>query len=81
MLYRMKNSSGGKAMIARVEEEIERRQRTGELKSVNRSNPIYRTQTTARGGMALPYAEWLNEYKPNLVRELATALRLSENHH
>lgn len=65
------------AVIARVEEEIERLQRAGELKSVNRSYKIYRTETTARGEIASPYAQWLNEYKVKLVRELAAALRLS----
>jgi hypothetical protein len=63
------------AVIARVEEEIKRLQRAGELKSVNRSYKIYRTETAARGEMALPYAQWLNEYKANLVRQLAAGLR------
>ncbi len=65
------------AAIARVDEEIERQRRAGELKSVNRSYKIYRTETTARGGMALPYAQWFNEYKANLVRQLAAALRFT----
>ena len=65
------------AAIARVDEEIERLQRAGELKSVNRSYKIYRTETTARGEMALPYAQWFNEYKANLVRQLAAALRFT----
>jgi len=65
------------AMVARVDEEIEQLQRSGELKSVNRSYRIYRTDTTARGETALPYAKWLNEYKTNLVRQLAAALRFS----
>jgi len=65
------------AVIARVEEEIERLQRTGKLKSVNQSYKIYRTETTARGEIALPYSRWLNEYKANLVRQLAAALRFT----
>jgi hypothetical protein len=65
------------AMITRVNEEIEELQRTGELKSVNRSYRIYRTETTARGETALPYARWLDGYKANLVRRLAAALRFS----
>jgi hypothetical protein len=65
------------AMIARVDEEIEQLQRTGELKSVNRSYRSYRTETTARGEIALPYAQWFNQYKANLVRQLAAALRFS----
>jgi hypothetical protein len=65
------------AMVARVDEEIEQLQRAGDLKSVNRSYRIYRTETTARGETALSYARWLNEYKANLVRRLAAALRFS----
>jgi len=65
------------AVIARVDEEMERLQRAGELKSVNRSYRTYRTETTARGETALPYARWLNEYNANLVRQLAAALRFT----
>ncbi len=65
------------AAIARVDEEIERLQRAGELKSLNRSYKIYRTETTARGEMALPYAQWFNEYRANLVRQLAAALQFT----
>jgi hypothetical protein len=65
------------ALVARVDAEIEQLQRTGELKFVNRSYRTYRTETTARGETALPYAKWLNEYKVNLVRQLAATLRFS----
>jgi hypothetical protein len=65
------------ALVARVDAEIGQLQRTGELKSVNRSYRNYRTETTARGETALPYAKWLNEYKANLVRQLAATLRFS----
>lgn len=69
--------SAAMAVIARVDEEMERLQRAGELKSVNRSYRTYRTETTARGETALPYARWLNEYNANLVRQLAAALRFT----
>jgi hypothetical protein len=61
--------------IGRVEEEIENLKRAGELKSVNQSYRAYRLQASARGEKAAPYANWLNQYKANLVRELAAALR------
>jgi hypothetical protein len=62
-------------IIARVEAEIENLKRAGELKSVNQSYRAYRLQASARGEKAAPYADWLNHYKANLVRELAAALR------
>jgi hypothetical protein len=61
--------------IARVEAEIQNLKRAGELKSVNQSYRAYRLQASARGEKAAPYADWLNQYKANLVRELAAALR------
>jgi hypothetical protein len=62
-------------IIARVDAEIESLKRAGELKSVNQSYRAYRLQASARGEKAAPYADWLNQYKANLVRELAAALR------
>jgi hypothetical protein len=62
-------------MIARVEAEIESLKRSGQLKSVNQSYRAHRLQASARGEKAAPYADWLNQYKANLVRELAAALR------
>ena len=62
-------------IIARVEAEIESLKRAGELKSVNQSYRAYRLQASARGEKAAPYADWLNQYKANLVREIAAALR------
>ena len=70
-------SAAAMALIARVDEEIDQLQRAGGLKSVNRSYRIYRTEATARGETALPYAKWLNEYKANLVRQLAAALQFN----
>jgi hypothetical protein len=65
----------GEGIIARVEAEIENLKRAGQLKSVNQSYRAHRLQASARGEKAAPYAEWLNQYKANLVRELAGALR------
>jgi hypothetical protein len=62
-------------VIARVEEELENLKRAGELKSVNQSYRAYRLQASARGEKAARYADWFNQYKANLVRELAAVLR------
>lgn len=61
--------------VARVDEEIERLQRSGDLKSVNTSYRAYRLEASARSEKALRYAEWMNKYRENLVRQLAAALR------
>lgn len=63
------------AVVARVDEEIERLHRSGDLKSVNKSYRAYRIETSARGEKALRYAEWMDKYRANLVRQLAAALR------
>jgi hypothetical protein len=63
------------AVAARVEGEIARMQRDGELKSVNASYRAYRLAAVARGESVVSYAEWMNRYKANLVREIAAALR------
>jgi hypothetical protein len=70
-------AADAEGIIGRVEEEIENLKRAGELKSVNQSYRSYRLQASACGEKAAPYAVWLNRYKANLVRELATALRFA----
>jgi hypothetical protein len=62
-------------VIARVEAEIENLKGAGQLKSVNQSYRAYRLAASARGERAVPYADWFNKYKANLVHELAAALR------
>jgi hypothetical protein len=63
------------AAVARVEDEIARMQRAGELKSVNRSYRAYRLEAAARGERVLPYPAWMSRYKADLVREIAAALQ------
>jgi hypothetical protein len=63
------------AVMARVDAEIERLQRSGELKSLNKSYRAYRIETSVRGDRTLRYDEWMDKYRENLVRQLAAALR------
>lgn len=62
-------------VAARVDAELERMQRAGALKSVNQSYRAYRLETSARGERILPYAQWMERYKANLIREIAANLR------
>jgi hypothetical protein len=62
-------------IIVRVDEEIEALRGSREFKSVNQSYRTYRMEASARGEKVTPYAQWLNKYKANLVRQLANALR------
>jgi hypothetical protein len=63
------------AVAARVEAEIARMQRAGELKSVNQAYRDYRLAAAARGERVMRYADWMSEYKAKLVREIAANLR------
>ena len=58
-----------------MDEEIEALRGSREFKSVNQSYRTYRMEASARGEKVTPYAQWLNKYKANLVRQLANALR------
>jgi hypothetical protein len=60
---------------ARVDDEIERMQRSGALKSVNRSYRDYRLQACTRGERVMTYAAWMIRYKASLIREIAANLR------
>lgn len=62
-------------VIARIDGEMERLQRLGELKSINKSYQKYRIEATQRGESVRPYQHWMGRYKENLVRELASTLR------
>jgi hypothetical protein len=67
--------SGAMQVAARVDREIERMQRAGDLKAVNTSYRDYRLKTSARGEKILRYAEWIERYKTNLIREIVANLR------
>lgn len=64
-----------KAVTARVDAEFARFRDTGELRAINQSYRRLRLEASARGEKMPPYAQWLNKYRINLVRELAAALR------
>jgi hypothetical protein len=67
--------AGAMAVAARVDREIERMQRAGELKAVNTSYRDYRWDAAARGEKSLRYADWIDRYKANLIRDIAANLR------
>ena len=67
--------AGAMAVAARVDREIDRMQRAGELKAVNTSYRDYRLGASARGEKVLRYADWIDRYKANLIREIAANLR------
>jgi hypothetical protein len=62
--------------IARLDAEVERQMQTGALKSVNKSYRAYRLEASGRGESVLRYADWMERYKANLVRDIAANLRL-----
>jgi hypothetical protein len=63
------------AVIARIDDELERLRRSGDLRSVNKSYQSYRCETAAKGERVMPYAQWMLGYKAELVRKLAATLR------
>lgn len=62
-------------LIASVEEQLEHLRRGGQLRAVNRSYRTHRMQAAARGEKTPTYAAWFADYKADLVRRLAKALR------
>ena len=62
-------------VIARLDLEIEKQQRSGVLKSVNTAYRQYRLDASARGERTMRYAEWMERYKTDLLREIAANLR------
>ena len=63
------------AVIARIDDELERLRQSGDLRPVNKSYQSYRRDTAAKGERAVPYAQWMLGYKEELVRKLAATLR------
>jgi hypothetical protein len=63
------------AAATRIDSEVERMQRAGELKSVNKSYQTYRIEASARGDKVMRYQDWMRRYKENLLCKLAATLR------
>jgi hypothetical protein len=63
------------AAAARIDLEVERMQRCGELKPVNKSYQTYRIESSARGERVMRYQDWMQRYKENLLCKLTAALR------
>lgn len=63
------------AAAARIDTEVERMQRLGELKSVNKAYQTYRHEASAHGGKVMRYQDWMRQYKENLLCKLAATLR------
>jgi hypothetical protein len=63
------------AVIARIDDEIERLRQSGELRPVNKSYQSYRRDAAAKGERVVPYAQWMLGYREELVRKLAATLR------
>jgi hypothetical protein len=61
--------------IARIDDELERLRRSGDLRPVNKSYQSYRRDTAAKGERVVPYAQWMLGYREELVRKLAATLR------
>ena len=63
------------AVIARIDDELERLRQSGDLRPVNKSYQSYRRDTAAKGERVVPYAQWMLGYKEELVRKFAATLR------
>jgi hypothetical protein len=63
------------AVIARIDDELERLRQSGDLRPVNKSYQQYRRDAATNGQRVVPYAQWMLGYKEELVRKLAATLR------
>jgi hypothetical protein len=63
------------AVIARIDDELERLRQSGDLRPINKSYQSYRRDAAAKGERVVPYAQWMLGYKEELVRKLAATLR------
>ena len=63
------------AVIARIDDELERLRQSGDLRPVNKSYQSYRRDAAAKSERVVPYGQWMLGYKEELVRKLAATLR------
>lgn len=62
-------------VVARLDDEILQQKQAGVLRSVNKAYREYRLDATARGEPTLRYAQWMDRYKEQLIRQIAETLR------
>jgi hypothetical protein len=62
-------------IAVRIDAELQKLKESGDLKSVNQTYKSYRLQLSGRGERALRYNEWMRQYRADLVRQAAAALR------
>jgi hypothetical protein len=62
-------------IAARIDAELQKLKQSGGMKSVNQTYKAYRLQTSGRGERVLRYDEWMRDYRADLVRQAAAALR------
>ncbi len=63
------------AIAARIDAELQKLKESGGLKPVNQAYKTYRLESSGRGERVLRYDEWMRQYRANLVRQAAAALR------
>jgi hypothetical protein len=62
-------------IAARIDAELQKLKESGDLKSVNQAYKAYRLQASGRRERVLRYDEWMRNYRADLVRQAAAALR------
>lgn len=62
-------------IAARVDAELQKLKASGGLKSINQAYKAYRLESSGRGARVLRYDEWMRQYRADLVRQAAAALR------
>jgi hypothetical protein len=62
-------------IAARIDTELQKLKESGGMKSVNRAYKAYRLESSRHGERVLRYDEWMRQYRANLVRQAAAALR------
>jgi hypothetical protein len=62
-------------IAARIDAELKKLKDSGGLKSINQAYKTYRLTTSGRGERVLRYDEWMRQYRADLIRQAAAALR------
>ena len=62
-------------LAARIDAELQKLKESGSLRSVNQAYKTYRLAASGRRERVLRYDEWMRQYRAELVRQAAAALR------